>query len=243
VIGGGVAITGGERAALVRDVAWAGPAYSTLCNYGLVAKSFGQFSRRREKLTFTHHASVYRLPAGEADRILALAEAEHRSTRWVEDEIRTYFRDHAAPNWWDTSQQPGSQDDARTVYAVSVQAEPARPVTIPVFHRVEPARTVTLHAGQVIPDDRTVTLHARPVIRDDDAISPLTSSHTAIDQVVDAVRTALSSPQLSPQAAMAAIAATVEQSLPQATNHSLRPKLELLQQLLGGLADIVEPAA
>ena len=56
----------------------------------------------------------------------------------------------------------------------------------------------------------------------------------AIRQVVVAIRTALSNPQLSPQDAMAAIAVTVEQSLPKATSHSLRPKLELLlQHLLG----------
>ena len=51
----------GDRLAVVTGDDWTGPAYSTCANAGSVCRKF-ESSRRREVLTFTHHAEVAHLP-------------------------------------------------------------------------------------------------------------------------------------------------------------------------------------
>lgn len=58
-----------DRVAIVSDPDWQGPSYKTCRNYGLVAARF-DVSRRRDTLTFTHHAEVANLPTQDADRLL-----------------------------------------------------------------------------------------------------------------------------------------------------------------------------
>jgi hypothetical protein len=54
--------------------------FQTLRNAGVVAQKF-EMSRRRDALTFKHHAEVAALPPATADAFLAQAEAEGLSTR------------------------------------------------------------------------------------------------------------------------------------------------------------------
>jgi len=54
---------------------WDGPSFQTIANAALVTKRF-EGSRRREVLSFKHHAEVAALPAEQADALLDAAEAE-----------------------------------------------------------------------------------------------------------------------------------------------------------------------
>lgn len=59
-----------------------GLGYGTLANAKSLATAF-EVSRRREKLSFDHHAAVASLPEGTADKILDRAEAENLTTKDV----------------------------------------------------------------------------------------------------------------------------------------------------------------
>lgn len=59
----------GDRLALVESERWNGPEYASCCNIGSVCRAF-EISRRREKLSFQHHAEVVSLPRDQADRLL-----------------------------------------------------------------------------------------------------------------------------------------------------------------------------
>lgn len=61
--------------------------YQTLRNYAWVARRF-ELARRRERLSFQHHAEVASAPAEEQDRWLNLAE----SGRWSRNELRRQVR-------------------------------------------------------------------------------------------------------------------------------------------------------
>jgi hypothetical protein len=68
-------------------VAITGLDYQTLRNYAVVARRF-EMSRRRDKLSFQHHAEVCALPDEEQDAWLARAEAR----RWTRNELRRRMR-------------------------------------------------------------------------------------------------------------------------------------------------------
>jgi hypothetical protein len=57
-----------------------GLSLQTLSNYGSVSRAFATCSRRREALSWTHHAEVCTLAAREADALLDRAEREKLST-------------------------------------------------------------------------------------------------------------------------------------------------------------------
>ncbi len=59
----------GERKAIIEADDWNGPSYKTCRNAASVAGKF-ELSRRRDNLTFNHHAEVAALTKGEADRLL-----------------------------------------------------------------------------------------------------------------------------------------------------------------------------
>jgi hypothetical protein len=59
----------------------------TLRNYASVAGRF-DLSRRRDNLSFSHHAAVVSLPLDEADKYLAEADAKDWSTRELRDATR-----------------------------------------------------------------------------------------------------------------------------------------------------------
>jgi hypothetical protein len=68
-------------------IAEAGLDYQTLRNYAWVARRF-ELPRRREQLSFQHHAEVASLPGGEQDRWLDEAERQ----RWSRNRLRESIR-------------------------------------------------------------------------------------------------------------------------------------------------------
>jgi len=81
----------GDRKALVEGDDWQGPSFQTCMNTAAVATAF-ETSRRREVLSFSHHAEVAGLSAEEADDLLNWAEepiemtGRARSVRALRDE-------------------------------------------------------------------------------------------------------------------------------------------------------------
>jgi hypothetical protein len=69
----------GERKAMVEAVDWEGPSYQTCMNIAVVCKAF-ETSRRREVLSFCHHAEVSGLHQNEADPLLDFAAETIAST-------------------------------------------------------------------------------------------------------------------------------------------------------------------
>lgn len=63
----------GVRKAIVEADDWEGPDYKTCANAATVCRQF-ETSRRRELLSFTHHAEVTGLPPDKADALLDWAE-------------------------------------------------------------------------------------------------------------------------------------------------------------------------
>jgi hypothetical protein len=59
----------GDRKAIVDDPNWQGPSFQTCANAASVCRAF-ETSRRREVLSFGHHAEVAALDVKEADRLL-----------------------------------------------------------------------------------------------------------------------------------------------------------------------------
>jgi hypothetical protein len=68
--------------AIVEAEDWEGPAYQTCRNAASIANAF-ELSRRRDNLTFRHHAEVSALPPDEADALLDWCgeTPKQRSTR------------------------------------------------------------------------------------------------------------------------------------------------------------------
>lgn len=64
-----------------------GRSYQSVANAKSVAEKFGDFSRRREKLSFTHHAEVAALEPDVADSWLDIAEKEEWSTRQLREAV------------------------------------------------------------------------------------------------------------------------------------------------------------
>jgi hypothetical protein len=75
----------GER--YVRAARITGYDVQTLMNMVYVASRF-EPSRRRPNLSFSHHAELAALPAGEQDHWLERAEAERLSVRCLREEVR-----------------------------------------------------------------------------------------------------------------------------------------------------------
>lgn len=71
-----------------------GLAYQTLANIQWTAGKFDDVSRRKEKLSFTHHAAVAALPAADADALLSDAEEQG----WSSYTIREHAQDRTAAN-------------------------------------------------------------------------------------------------------------------------------------------------
>jgi hypothetical protein len=71
-----------------RGVESAGLEYQTLRNYAMVARRF-ELSRRRDTVSFQHHAELCALVDSEQDRWLDLVEREH----WSRNELRRRLRE------------------------------------------------------------------------------------------------------------------------------------------------------
>src|SRR4051794_19639258 len=92
----------GGRKAIVDDPKWQGPSFQTCATAASVCRAFDP-SRRREVLSFGHHAEVTALDVKQADRLLDWAEAtiattgKPRSTKDVRREVRQLrARQHVA---------------------------------------------------------------------------------------------------------------------------------------------------
>jgi len=77
----------GTRKQTIED--WGGPSFQTCENYGVVCRRFAP-SRRRERLSFSHHREVAFLPPAEADELLdwCLEDGDVRSVWELKNEIR-----------------------------------------------------------------------------------------------------------------------------------------------------------
>ncbi|MFD5824405.1 LmbU family transcriptional regulator [Lentzea sp. NPDC060358] len=89
-----------DRGRYRHAVVEAGLDYQTLRNYAWVARRFA-LDRRREQLSFQHHAEVAALPDDEQDRWLDEAEAN----RWSRNQLRTSIRRSRAGTWDSRSPQ------------------------------------------------------------------------------------------------------------------------------------------
>jgi hypothetical protein len=78
----------GARREITGDAGWRGPAYQTCANAAAICRAF-EISRRREILSFSHHAAVAALAPAEQDRLLDRAEREGWSRRQLRDTIRS----------------------------------------------------------------------------------------------------------------------------------------------------------
>jgi hypothetical protein len=79
----------GDRKAALEAGDWQGPAYQTCRNNGWVCEAF-ETSRRRDILTFTHHAEAAGLSSDEADAILDEAERNGLSPSQVRALVRQW---------------------------------------------------------------------------------------------------------------------------------------------------------
>jgi hypothetical protein len=89
----------GARRALFENGRWSGLTYDSCCNAGTVCRAF-EIPRRREKLTFSHHAEVASLPRDQQDQLLdwcILKDGKRRSTRELREEVDRLTVVKAAP--------------------------------------------------------------------------------------------------------------------------------------------------
>jgi hypothetical protein len=119
-IGGSVA--NGARRALVDSDDWQGPAFQTCMNGGLVARAFPT-SRRREVLTFGHHAELLHLPANEADALLDWAEETVAAT----DRPRSVRALRAERQRRDREKQAKEENPRSRTISANIKPDPSRP--------------------------------------------------------------------------------------------------------------------
>ena len=94
----------GERYAMAARIT--GYDKQTLMNMAYVASRF-ETSRRRESLSFSHHAELAPLPQLEQDSWLQRAEEEHLSVRTLRSEIRRGDRSGSPPQGGRELMRPG----------------------------------------------------------------------------------------------------------------------------------------
>jgi hypothetical protein len=97
----------GDRAAAAAEGIF-GLEFGTLANLATVSRAF-ETSRRREHLSFTHHAEVAALPSEAAEQLLEKAEREHLSTRDLRREAQV-LKGPASPRV-STNEHPSNRPD------------------------------------------------------------------------------------------------------------------------------------
>ena len=129
---------------MVEAVDWEGPSYQTCMNVAVVCKAFETY-RRREVLSFTHHAEVAALHPNEADPLLDFAEetiastgrprsvAKMREERWK--------RHHAAE----------AVEDAGVRGSVAIEENDRRPIASGAAF--SPPLDLTPNFNRTTPDD------------------------------------------------------------------------------------------
>lgn len=112
--------------------------YQTLRNYAWVARRF-EYQRRRDSLSFAHHAEVARLSSPEQDYWLRKAEQQ----KWSRNELRRAVRASLVEQRCQTDVPPNDGNDEQEVPqpAVSAGADKGR--------RKVTALTIELSAGQL----------------------------------------------------------------------------------------------
>src|SRR5260370_2413896 len=78
----------GARRELTTHLGWQGPAYQTCANAAAVCRAF-EISRRREVLSFSHHAAVAALAPAEQDGLLDQAEREGWSRQQLREAVHS----------------------------------------------------------------------------------------------------------------------------------------------------------
>ena len=126
--------------------------YQTLRNYAWVARRF-EHHRRRDSLSFAHHAEVTRLSPPEQDYWLRKAEQQ----KWSRNELRRAVRASLAVQSETTGTAPGGGDEKQDVpqLATSAAAEKRRQKVTKL--------TIELSAGRLEYYSRAAAAHGLPV--------------------------------------------------------------------------------
>lgn len=126
--------------------------YQTLRNYAWVARRF-EHHRRRDSLSFAHHAEVTRLSPPEQDYWLRKAEQQ----KWSRNELRKAVRASLAVQSDATEIPPSSGDEKQEVprLAESAAAEKRRQKVTTL--------TIELSAGQLEHYSKAAAAHGLPV--------------------------------------------------------------------------------
>ncbi|MFD9499462.1 LmbU family transcriptional regulator [Streptomyces sp. NPDC060035] len=126
--------------------------YQTLRNYAWVARRF-EHHRRRDSLSFAHHAEVTRLSPSEQDYWLRKAEQQ----KWSRNELRRAVRASLAEQSLQTEIPPSSGNEKQEVpqLAESVGAEKRR--------RKATTLTIELSARQLDYYSKVAAAHGLPV--------------------------------------------------------------------------------
>jgi hypothetical protein len=126
--------------------------YQTLRNYAWVARRF-EHHRRRDDLSFAHHAEVARMSPPEQDYWLRKAGQQ----KWSRNELRRVVRASLAEQQDETDVAPGSTDEERQVTQLP---EPAGADERP---RKVATLTIELSTGQLDKYSKVAAAHGLPV--------------------------------------------------------------------------------
>lgn len=127
-----------------------GREFQTLANLATVSRAV-ETSRRRETLTWTHHAEVAALPADTAEELLAKAEREHLSTRDLRREVQAIRASNddqddgqAKPDRTHAPPQPLDQRELAKAYEMVVEFAEALAKHRPLHRRENDMLSVAL---------------------------------------------------------------------------------------------------
>jgi hypothetical protein len=142
----------GDRRQLVDGPDWNGPSYQTCMHMGTVARAF-ETCRRRQDLSFTHHAEVAGLPPAEADALLqwCIDEGEPDRPRSVAD-LREEIRRRGAEKvvGFVVPLKIEASDPEPIEIAVQVTAASTEPVEFVVPRAPLPSAATTQEPGNVV---------------------------------------------------------------------------------------------
>ncbi|MEU8652069.1 LmbU family transcriptional regulator [Streptomyces sp. NPDC048737] len=126
--------------------------YQTLRNYAWVARRF-EHHRRRDSLSFAHHAEVTRLSPPEQDYWLRRAEQQ----KWSRNELRRAVRAGLAEQHHRTDVPPGGGDEKQEV------PRPAESAGADKHPRKVTTLTIELSVGQLDHYAEVAAAHGLPV--------------------------------------------------------------------------------
>ena len=135
----------GDRKALVESDDWQGPGFQSCMNAAAVAQAF-ETSRRREVLSFSHHAEAASLAADEADALLD----------WAEEAITTTGKAHSVRSMRDEKARRAQPWGIPVVVLVTTV-----PATPSVGHAIV-ARAIDQSIPSKIVGERVVAIRAAP---------------------------------------------------------------------------------